>query len=151
MRCVHCGVEMIAGAAFCPSCGRPAELALSRRIEGTAAAYAVLKPNVAAALCYVAGFVTGILFLAIEPYRRDRVVRFHAFQAIFLNVAWFAAYFAVSLFLAILPGRLSPAIWFLHSLLDLGVFLLWLLLMYKAYHCEQFKLPVIGDLSAKQM
>jgi len=151
VQCANCGVEMVAGAAFCPSCGQPASLTRSRPVGNIEAAKPGLQSNVASALCYLAGVVTGILFLAMEPYRRDRVVRFHAFQSIFLNVTWFAVYFALSLFLAILPAPLSPLIWLLHWLLDLGVFLLWLLLMYKAYQREQFKLPLIGDLSVKQI
>jgi uncharacterized membrane protein len=151
MRCVNCGVEMIAGAAFCPSCGQPASLTLSRPAGNMETAKPALQSNVASALCYLAGLVTGILFLAIEPYRRDRVVRFHAFQSIFLNVTWFAVYFALSLFLVIFPGLLLPLVSLLHWLLDLGVFLLWLLLMYKAYHREQLRLPLIGDLSLRQI
>jgi len=141
---------MVLGAAFCPSCGKPVDLPPPEKQGTIGAVSPALRPNVAGALCYLAGFVTGILFLAIEPYRRDHVVRFHAFQSIFLNVTWFAVYFAVSLFLTIPPALLSTLIWFLHLLLDLGIFLLWLVLMYKAYHREQFKLPLIGDLSASQ-
>jgi uncharacterized membrane protein len=96
------------------------------------------------------GFVSGIFFLATEPYKRDRFVRFHAFQSIFLSVAWIAAYFALGIFLNILPGVFWRLGWMLHSVVSLGFFCLWVFLMYKAYNHEQFKLPVIGDLAAKQ-
>jgi uncharacterized membrane protein len=96
------------------------------------------------------GFVSGIFFLVAEPYKRDRFVRFHAFQAIFLSVAWLAAYLVLGVLLPIVPAMLWRVAWLLYSVLVLGSFLLWLLLMYKAYNREEFKLPAIGDLAAKQ-
>jgi uncharacterized membrane protein len=152
MRCTNCGVEMVAGAAFCPSCGKPEGQA---SIAGGApevqqSAGTNLQSNVAGALCYLVGFISGIFFLAAEPYKRDRFVRFHAFQAIFLSVAWFAVYFVLGVFLAIVPGIFWRVSWMLHSLLNLAFFLLWVFLMYKAYNNEQFKVPVIGDVAAKQ-
>lgn len=150
MRCGNCGVEMIAGAAFCPSCGKPVGmLAAGFSTTGTAEASPGLQTNVAGALCYFAGLVTGILFLCLEPYRHDRFIRFHAWQSIFLSVAWFAAYFVLGIFLAIFPGMLWRLTWFLHSAFALSFFLLWLLLMYKAYNNERFRLPVIGDLAER--
>ncbi len=142
---------MVAGAAYCPSCGKPAPPATQTgSTQPSLASLEGLQPNVAGLLCYLAGFVTGIFFLVVDPYKRDRFVRFHAFQSIFLSVAWFALHFALGVFLTILPGMLWRMGWMLHSLLGLVFFFLWVLLMYKAYNHEQFKLPVIGDLAAKQ-
>ena len=53
-----------------------------------AAAGSGLTPNVAGALAYLLGFITGVLFLVIDPFKNDRFVRFHAFQSIFFNVLW---------------------------------------------------------------
>ena len=153
MRCESCGVDTIAGAAFCPSCGRPvgsSPVASASSTHASARAGTSLRPNVAGFLCYLVGFVSGIFFLVADPYKRDRFVRFHAFQAIFLSVVWMAAYFVLGILLAIAPAMLWGVAWLLHSILILGFFLLWLLLMYKAYNHEEFKLPVIGDLAAKQ-
>ncbi len=50
-----------------------------------------MTDNMAAALCYALGFITGILFLVLAPYNQNREIRFHAFQSIFLNIAWFVA------------------------------------------------------------
>ncbi len=109
-----------------------------------------LQPKVAGLLCYLLGFITGIFFLIVEPYKHDRFVRFHAFQSIFLSAVWIALYFALGIFSAIAPYMFWRVMWMLHSLLGLGFLLLWLFLMYKAYNNEQFRLPVIGDLAAKQ-
>src|SRR5262245_7124422 len=51
------------------------------------ASQADLKPNVAGMLCYPLSFISGILFLVLTPYNRDRFVRFHAWQSIFLLLA----------------------------------------------------------------
>lgn len=149
MHCNKCGVEMIPGSAFCASCGQPARL-VAADSGGTAFSRSGLPPNVAGALCYLAGFVTGIVFLVLEPYRRDHFVRFHAFQSIFLNVAWIALYIG----LGIVESRLPWALWHLMTLLSTLVsssllcIAIWL--MYRAYNNERFKLPVIGDLAEKQ-
>lgn len=147
MHCTNCGTELGEGAGFCAKCGA------RTTGSGTAAspqAASGLQSNVAGGLCYLAGFITGIFFLVADQYKQDRFVRFHAFQAIFLSVAWIAVYFALGVFLTILPGMLWRVGWMLQSVVGLGFFLLWLFLMFKAYNHEQFKLPVIGDFAAKQ-
>lgn len=109
-----------------------------------------LQPNVAGLLCYIVGLITGILFLVLEPYNKDRFVRFHAFQSIFLHVAWIALWIVVSIVSSILPWGLG----FITSLLSLALFLgglaLWIFTMVKAYNNEKFKIPVIGDIAEKQ-
>jgi len=103
------------------------------------------------ALCYFAGWITGVIFLVIEPYKNDKFVRFHAFQAIFFSVALIPVYivFMILGFIlgAIHLGLLLLPLWLI---LVVGIFGGWLFLMWKAYNNEQFKLPIIGDLAAKQ-
>jgi uncharacterized membrane protein len=147
MQCTSCGNELGAGAGFCAKCGTQIAGSVTPSSPQTAGG---LQSNIAGLLCYLAGFVTGIFFLVADPYKRDRFVRFHAFQAIFLSAVWLAVYFVLTMFLTILPGLLWRISWLLHSAVSLGFFCLWLFLMYKAYNNEQFKLPVIGDLAAKQ-
>ena len=107
-----------------------------------------MQENVASALCYALGFITGILFLVLEPYNRNRTIKFHAWQSIFYSVAY--------VILNILIGFLWAATWawgsmfMLWTLVRLGFFVLWIVLMYKAYNNQRFKLPVIGDLAEKQ-
>jgi uncharacterized membrane protein len=148
MRCTNCGVDLVEGSAFCASCGKPAgqsSAATPSAVKGTG-----LPPNIAGMLSYLLGFITGIFFLVVDPYKRDSFVRFHAFQAIFLSIAWFAAYFVVGALISIAPYTFWQLAWMLHSLLSFAFFLLWVFLMYKAYSHEQFKLPFIGELAAKQ-
>jgi uncharacterized membrane protein len=94
--------------------------------------------------------LTGIFFLVAGPYKRDHFVRFHAYQAIFLSFVCLAVYVAADIFLGILPGRFWRLGEMLHLVLSFGFFCLWVFLMYKAYHNEEFKVPVIGELAAKQ-
>lgn len=113
-----------------------------------------LQPNVAGALCYVFGLITGIIFLALAPHNKDRFVRFHAFQAIFFSVAWFVLSIAASIisgiFYEMLPWPLYSIVRLFSWAVSAGLLLTWLYLMYKAYSGERFKLPVIGDLAEKQ-
>lgn len=111
-----------------------------------------LEPNVAAALSYVLGIVTGVIFVALE---RDPFVRFHAFQSILLTVAWIAVWIVLSVIgavLAVVPilNILALIIGFLISLgLGLGGLLLWIVLMIKAYQGQRLKLPIIGPMAER--
>lgn len=149
MRCGNCGVEMVPGAAFCPSCGKPVSLAPDPA-AGTAARSAGLPSNIAGALCYLAGFITGILFLVLEPYRQDRFVRFHAFQSIFFSLGWIVLHFALVMLMSLLPWTMWHLVAGFSTLLSLALLCVALWLMYKAYSNERFKVPVIGDLAEKQ-
>jgi len=114
-------------------------------------AAAPMSHNVAAALCYVLGLITGILFLVLEPYRQDRTIRFHAFQSIFLNIAWIAVWIVfsivTSIFLHIVGFFLGVLLWPLLSLCGL---VLWLYMVITAYQGKTVVLPVIGPLAQQQ-
>jgi uncharacterized membrane protein len=112
-----------------------------------------MTPNVAGALAYVLGLITGIVFLVIEPHKDDKFVRFHAFQSIFFHVSvivFWIAWTILSAFLGYFIGFLAVAMWGLASLIALAIIGLWVFLMYKAYNNERFMIPFIGDLAAKQ-
>ncbi|MBU1127095.1 MAG: DUF4870 domain-containing protein [Patescibacteria group bacterium] len=95
-----------------------------------------LPKNTAAALSYALGWITGIVFLLIE---KDKFVRFHAMQ----SVATFGALTVLSL---------VPIIgWVLSPFLMIAGFVLWLVLIYKAYQGEEFALPVVGKFAKKQL
>jgi uncharacterized membrane protein len=112
-----------------------------------------LADNMAGALCYLLGVLTGVLFLVLEPYNRNRTIRFHAFQSIFVWVAAVALWIVVtmvSIMLSTIPfvGFMISVL--LHFGVALGIFVLWLMLMYKAYNNERWVLPVVGPLAEKQ-
>ncbi|WP_205743020.1 DUF4870 domain-containing protein [Halalkalirubrum salinum] len=107
-----------------------------------------LDSNVAGALAYLLGPITGIAFYVLEP--DDEFVRFHAVQ----SIAVFGGFFVLSIVLSVVLGALSlvPGIgWIIGIVLGLGSFLLapiglvvWAFLMYKAYNNERYAVPVVG-------
>jgi len=108
-----------------------------------------LDENVEGALCYVLGFITGIVFLIIE--KDSKFVKFHAFQSILVFFALWVLNMIVSALLgAILPWSMFGIVTGLVSLISLAGFIIWIVLILKAYQGEKFKLPVIGDIAEKQ-
>ena len=100
-----------------------------------------LRSNIAGALAYFLGPVTGILFLLIE--KENKFVRFHAMQ----STLTFGGIFVLNIVLGFIPilG------WIAGSLMSLVSLVLWVFLMYKAFNNEEYELPVIGDLARKQV
>ena len=101
-----------------------------------------LDSNVAAALAYGLGWITGIVFLVAEP--NDRFVRFHALQSIIV----FGMLSAITILLQAIPilGMLIAVF----LVIPLSA-ILWLLLMFKAYQGERFKLPIAGDMADQRL
>jgi uncharacterized membrane protein len=145
--CPDCAAQMPDAAVSCPGCGRamrPAERA--RGIVGG------LPESVAGALAYCT-FVPAIAFLLIQPYSKNRFVRFHAFQSIGLCVAGVvigAALRVAGVLLVFIPliGHLFVAL--VTMLVSLAVFVVWVVLIVKALQGETFRLPIIGDFAEKQ-
>jgi uncharacterized membrane protein len=99
-----------------------------------------LPENTAAALCYLLGLITGIIFLVLEPYSKNKLIRFHAFQSIFLNLAWIIVGWALGLLFA----------WRLITIVEIAFLVLWVYMLIQTYQGKKVMLPVIGDLAAKQ-
>jgi uncharacterized membrane protein len=161
--CPNCGSQV--EGKFCARCGTPmaAEVPPSPG-PVPAGGYSVPPPaapvqaaglteNVACALCYLLGLFTGILFLVLDPYNKNKLIRFHAFQSIFAHLAMFAAgivfsiFFAVFVRLPILGALVGLVLW---PLFGLACLALWLMLMYRAYQGQKWVLPIIGPLAEKQ-
>jgi uncharacterized membrane protein len=98
-----------------------------------------LPENVAAFFCYLFGFITGIIFLAVE--RKSSFVRFHAMQ----STVTFLGLFVLSLILGMIP--IINALVFLLVILAL---VLWLILMVKALRGERYSLPIVGKLCVEK-
>jgi uncharacterized membrane protein len=109
-----------------------------------------IEPNVAAALSYILGLITGIIFVALE--KENKFVRFHAAQSIVASALLIVVSTAISILggvLAILP-ILGPLMVFLVTVgLAIGTFLLWLVLMWRAYSGDTWELPIVGDLARR--
>jgi uncharacterized membrane protein len=99
-----------------------------------------IQENVEGLLCYLAGWITGLIFFLIE--KESKFVRFHAMQSIAVSVVLIGVYFILGLI---------PIIgWLLVPVVGLISFVVWIILMLKAYQGKLYKLPVIGDFAAKQ-
>jgi len=109
-----------------------------------------MTDNVASALCYILGLVSGIFFPVIAPYNQNRTIRFHAFQSIFLNVAAILLSIALSIVLTVFQFLGALFGLFLVPLIWLAFFGLWLYMMFSAYQGKTVMLPVIGQIAQKQ-
>jgi uncharacterized membrane protein len=161
--CAKCGAQLTAGSGFCAACGAAVSGQSVATPSGAAAAPAQtpagtaspgMTNNVAACLSYLFGWVTGLIFLVIEPYKNDKFVRFNAFQSIFLSIGVFAIWIG-ALILSTILGFITHGLGFfimgpLMMIVWLGVVVAAVICMIKAYGNQQFKLPIIGDMAAKQ-
>ena len=140
--CPTCGTQIAEGAS-CPKCaGATAPPA------GATATSGGLDDNVAGALAYVT-IIPAIVFLVLEPFNRKRFVRFHSFQCIFFAIAWTVLWIIVSI-IGHIPFLGWMAAVLLVPIISLAGFIIWLILVLKAYQGQMFKLPVIGDMAEKQ-
>lgn len=148
--CASCGTQV--EGQFCPKCGAPVGAGATPPPAPGApppmAGAAPMTDSVASGLCYVLGFITGIIFLVLAPYNQNRVVRFHAFQSIFFSLACIAG----SIVLTIVLGALH--MWFIgfgiHSLYNLACFILWVYLLITTFQGKTTVLPLIGPIAQQQ-
>jgi uncharacterized membrane protein len=151
--CSSCGGQVPAGAAVCPACGHSAAApAAPAAVATTQAPGSGLTDNVAGMLAYVT-IIPAILFLVLEPYNKNRFIRFHSFQSIFFAVGWIALWIGVMIISAVLA--FIPILGHLIALLmcmviSIGFFIIWIILLIKANQGQMYKLPIIGDLAEKQ-
>ncbi|HEV2399597.1 MAG TPA: hypothetical protein VGS27_21815 [Candidatus Sulfotelmatobacter sp.] len=131
--------------------------------EGSGAVVAISSPasieqkpmdtNLVGALTYLAGFITGIVFLVLDPYKSNSFVRFHAFQSIFFNIAWVVFWIAWMILSAVLTpltagifGVIAVPLMLIFTLAGFGI---WIFLMYQAYQQRLFRLPIVGKFAAQ--
>ena len=107
-----------------------------------------LSYNAAAGIAYIT-IIPAIVFLIIEPFRKNSYVRFHAWQSIFFFIAWAVIDILVGLVQHIVPSAVFFTLTVL-QLVGLALFIVWLIVFIGAFGGKQIKLPVIGDLAARQ-
>lgn len=143
--CATCGSAV--EGEFCAKCGSRVGAAPSAAPGPTMQASGAMADNVASTLCYVLGLITGIIFLVLAPYNKNPVIRFHAFQSIFLHVACIVVAIGLNIVLGILH---LWSLFFLGSLLWLVFFVLWIYLLIQTYQGKTIVLPVIGPIAQQQ-
>ena len=146
--CTKCGTAVADNAGFCPSCGAPQAPSGSAAPLGitnaTPSATSGMAENVAGLLCYALGWVTGLIFYFID---KRPFVRFHAAQSIvvFGGLTVIRIVFAM-LFVSSALAGFSMGIGLLWIVSVVG-FVLWVLLMVKAYQGEKYRIPLAADLA----
>ena len=159
MFCPNCGAST--EGKFCEKCGAATGASAGTTTGTTGRAYtssttgsntppvlnaAGLPMNIVAALCYIIPVICPIIFILVDPYKRDRTVRFAAFQSLFLTIALFVVNEAVGIVL----GSSWELAYNVYRLLRLAEFILIVFLAFKAFQNEKIVLPGIGPLAQKQ-
>ena len=154
--CTKCGTMVDDNVAFCPSCGAPQAGGVATAMAPAASTQSGLSENVAGLLCYVLGWITGIIFFLIDkrPY-----VRFHAAQ----SIVTFGGLHIIRIVLAMIFGvgwmfggfgHVGHGGWggfgiglMLLTCLSLLSFVLWIVCMIKAATGTHFEVPIAGPIA----
>lgn len=141
--CKACGQD-IGNANFCPKCGASQSAAVAPAPMASGSPTEALAENVAGLLCYILGWLSGIIFLLID---KRPFVKFHAAQSIVV----FGGLTVLRIALAFMSGMSGLIGWgfvgMLGILVGLVTFVLWILLMVKAYQHEMFKVPIAAPIA----
>jgi len=153
--CTQCGHEASHADAFCAHCGarqspsdttppRPGQSFNSPPVHDPLAG---LSPRTASILCYAPaiGWIAAVIVLAARKFKDDHLIRFHAFQGLYLFAAWLVVDWVIGPMMRFTPGPSWPIQLFLHAgLLAVSIFM-----MVKASHDEAYVLPIIGELAQR--
>jgi uncharacterized membrane protein len=142
--CKACGQD-IGSANFCPKCGASQTAgATVAPVSPTASPTEGLQENVAGLLCYILGWLTGIIFLLID---KRPFVKFHAAQSIVV----FGGLSVIRLALIFMHGTMGLIGWgilgMIGLLISLLMLVLWVVLMIKAYQHQMFRVPIAADIA----
>lgn len=147
--CCQCGNQVGGTDTFCGKCG-------TRQSVQTGPQRDFLDnfpPKVASMLCYipVVGWIPCVVVLASHRYRQNRLARFHAFQGLYLFVAWLI----VDMVLSPLFGHMPVPIFIFHrgsvDILKMAIFAVWIFMIVKTSQHQLFKLPILGELAERSV
>ncbi len=151
--CVQCGNRVGDADQFCAKCGARQKAAAGAPAGGPRPVpdpLAGISARTASLLCYIpwVGWIAAIVVLASHRFRTDAQVRFHAFQGLYIFVAWLMVEWVFTPF-GFLLGM--PFHRFGANLLQLAVFAAWIFMLIKVSHDENYKLPILGDLAERSV
>ena len=154
--CVQCGTTVGPVDQFCGKCGtrQAAGAPGGAAAQPSLDAMSGISNRNASLLCYIpmVGWLAAIVVLASERFRRETRVRFHAFQGLYLFVAWLMVEWVVSpaLYFSEWHGGL-PMHRGIAKLLQLIIFAGWVFMLIKVSHDEDYRLPIIGELADRSV
>jgi len=153
--CTQCGHQSSGQDAFCANCGAPQPgfgpsarpgVPFSAQSPG-ADPLAGLTPRTASILCYIptVGWIAAIIVLAARKFKSDHIVRFHAFQGLYLFAAWLVVSWVVRPLALTLPDHFIR----IDHILQAVILAVSIFMMVKASHGEPYVLPIIGELAQR--
>jgi uncharacterized membrane protein len=142
--CCKCGNGVQDTDRFCAKCG--GEQAGARPASDFAASF---SPRTAAVLCYVPwlGWIVSIVVLASNTFRHDRTVRFHAFQGLYLFVAWLIVQWVFKPWEFFMGSPHVPVV----EIMKLALLVLSIFMMVKAGEGRPYALPILGELAERSL
>ena len=145
--CSQCGKKVDARDAYCANCGARQPLSAPYSGARPAETFERISPRTAAICCYIPGlgWVAAILVLAAQRFRANRTVRFHAFQGLYLFVAWLLNDWVVQ------PISNEMRHFPLHGLIEVALLVMSIFMMVKAAHNEVYSLPLFGELAERSV
>jgi uncharacterized membrane protein len=152
--CTQCGTAVEPAAAFCAKCGArqpgaPKSAPPPRAVAGEEYLHNI-TPSTASTLCYVPflGWVAALVVLASQRFRDDQTVRFHAFQGLYMGVAWLLVDIAIGSFIGFAGVAARRAI---TGSLKLSLLCGWGYMLYKTSAGETIRLPFLGELAERSV
>ncbi|MGE5568105.1 MAG: hypothetical protein ACM3S5_03615 [Rhodospirillales bacterium] len=142
--CCRCGNQVAETDQYCAKCG--ARQVGAQTVTDFAAGF---SPRTASILCYLpwVGWIAAIIVLASNTFRNNRTVRFHAFQGLYLFVAWLLVQWVFKPLSFFTPGPHIP----IAALLQLVILAAWIFMIIKTSQEQVYSLPVIGELAEKSL
>jgi uncharacterized membrane protein len=141
--CSQCGTQVDAADVFCAKCGARQPNVPPRPADP----FSSITPRTASILCYIPGlgWICSIIVLASERFRGNRVVRFHAFQGLYLFVAYLIEDWVLKPMFMVVPHA------HVNGIIQLALFCMSIFMIIKASHDEAYALPIIGELAQKSV
>jgi uncharacterized membrane protein len=150
--CVQCGNQVSDSDRFCGRCGSNQPSASGGAGPKTPGFSGLpnIDAHTASIFCYIplVGWVASILVLASQKYRHDTTARFHAFQGLYLFVAWLVVDWVVSPLVHVPGVFIGMGIGRLLKLVIMGA---WIWMLLKVIQRENFKLPLVGEWAEKSV
>src|SRR5580693_5203955 len=146
--CCQCGQVVGNQDVFCANCGnrQPEAKPATDYLQG-------ISSRTASLLCYIpiVGWVVSIVVLASVRFRGDAKVRFHAFQGLYLFVAWLIVDWVLGPLLSFPHYGGPPFYKIIEVMIKVAVFGPWVFMIIKTAQDEMYMLPILGELAEKSV
>ncbi len=142
--CTKCGSEVQSSDVYCSKCGTRQQSVRPPARDP----FAGVSSRKASVLCYIpfVGWLAAIVVLASSRFRENRIVRFHAFQGLYLFVGWLLIEWAFK-WMLLGPARHIPVV----PMLQMGMMAVWIFMIIRTSQDQVYSLPIIGELAERSL